>query len=455
MRRRRGWLLPSVLAVTLLVAGGGLWLGQDHLRSMLGEDPRVDTGELLPRVAPTPTPVLADPTPSQTVAPAALAARLSAVPRGKLSDVGAVVLDATTGEALYTSDDSPQAPASTMKLLSSLVALDVLGPDTTFTTRVVRGEGSQLVLVGGGDPLLTSAASDDDPDAASLERLAAATAAALKESGTTSVALGYDASLFGQPAWNPEWPETFQWSVAPITALTADHARPNLADPARVTDPAAFAAGKFAGWLKTQGVEVTSTAVAAAPAEAATLASVVSPPVSTIVEHTLLASDNDAAETLAWHVSLARGRTATFADSAAVLTSELQARGLWTEGMHIVDGSGISANNRVAPSVLARAVTRGLADARLRALVTGLPAAGVTGTLDDRFTAPAAQPGRGVVRAKTGTIRGVHALAGFVVTRDGQPLAFAFVLNDAVGSAAPRAWIDEAASVLASCGCAA
>lgn len=450
---RRGRLLPIAFVLVLLLIGGSLWLFQGQLRALLGEDPRVDTGDALPRVAPTPTPVLAQPaSPAPPVAAATLRAKLDAVPRGGLTDVGVVVADAATGEVLYDDGGRPQAPASTLKVLSGLVALDVLGPDRTFTTRVV-GSGDGVVLVGGGDPLLASATSTDYPAAASLQELAARTADALRAAGTTSVALGYDDSLFGQPAWHPEWPESFRWSVAPITALTADHAQPDPTSADRAADPSRFAADQFARWLRQAGITVSGVTAARAPADAPALASVESLPVATLVEQSLLHSDNDVAETLAWQVSLARDGVAGFDAAAAALEAELRARDLWDEGMHLSDGNGVSANNRVTASVLARAIRLALQTPRLRAVVTGLPVAGVTGTLDERFESPAAQAGRGVIRAKTGTIRGVHALAGYVVTRDGQPLVFAFVVNDATGSTGPRAWIDAAASVLASCGC--
>lgn len=454
VERRRGWLLPVTFVLVLLLGGGALWVFQPQLRALLGEDPRVDTGDLLPRVAPAPTPVLPAPTPAATpVSAGTLKAKLDAVPRAGLTDVAISVLDATTGTVLYADGAAPQVPASTLKVLTGLVALDVLGPERTFTTRVVRGTGDRVVLVGGGDPLLNAARSTTYPGGPSLEELALATASALRASGTTSVTLGYDASLFGQPAWHPDWSENFKWSVAPVSALTADHAMPNLKDPARAPDPARFAADRFAGYLAAQGVAVGGVAAQQAPTGATVLATAESLPVATLVEQALLHSDNDTAETLAWQVALARGQGASFAGAAAALTNELKALGLWDPGMNVADGNGISGNNRVTAGVLARAIRRGVDEPRLRALITGLPVAGVTGTLDERFAGPSAQAGRGVVRAKTGTIRGVHALAGLVVTAAGQPLVFAFVLNDAAGSDGPRAWIDQAASVLASCGC--
>ena len=453
MSRRRGWLLPVTFVLVLLLAGGSLWVFRADVGRLLGEDARVDVGATLPRVAPEPTPVLAAATPGVAPDAALLKARLDAVPRGGLTGIGVVVADAVTGAVLVAEGGAPQAPASTLKVLSGLVALDVLGPERTFVTRVVRGAGDQVVLVGGGDPLLRSAASADYPAGASLQELASGTAAALSDAGTTTVSLGYDASLFGGPAWNPAWPESFRWSVAPITALTADHAQPDLRDPARAPDPSRFAADRFSGWLAAAGLTVTGVAPATAPGGAEPRASVSSLPVATLVEQSLLHSDNDTAESLVRHTALARGRAATVADSAEVLEAELRARGLWDEGMRLLDGNGISADNRVTPAVLARAVRLSLEEPRLRAVATGLPVAGVTGTLDERFTGPDADAGRGLVRAKTGTIRGVHALAGYVVTAGGQPLVFAFVLNVTAGSDEPRAWMDAAASALASCGC--
>jgi D-alanyl-D-alanine carboxypeptidase/D-alanyl-D-alanine-endopeptidase (penicillin-binding protein 4) len=85
---------------------------------------------------------------------------------------------------------------------------------------------------------------------------------------------------------------------------------------------------------------------------------------------------------------------------------------------------------------------------------TGLPIAGVTGTLAERFDTPGTDPGRGVVRAKTGTLTGVSALAGTVVTADGRPLVFVVLAPSPHGTPAARAALDRFGATLATCGCA-
>jgi hypothetical protein len=90
----------------------------------------------------------------------------------------------------------------------------------------------------------------------------------------------------------------------------------------------------------------------------------------------------------------------------------------------------------------------------LRSLFDGLPVAGYSGTLVHRFSDRLTAAGAGVVRAKTGTLRGVNTLAGITVDADGRLLAFAFMADHrtvTLGSAADL--VDRAASTLAACGC--
>ena len=92
------------------------------------------------------------------------------------------------------------------------------------------------------------------------------------------------------------------------------------------------------------------------------------------------------------------------------------------------DGSGLSRRNRVSTVTCSSTLIQHAAGPdgeALRSLVTGMPVAGFTGSLTYRF-AEGPAVARGLVRAKTGTLTGVHALAGIAVGRDGQPMAFVF-----------------------------
>lgn len=451
MAHGRRWAGTVAVWLAAACALAGTLVLQIPVADALRTDPRVGTGvSELPVTAQAPTDLFGVLEPHAADADA-VGAQIDGVPAPG-GTVVAAVLDAATGEVIAERGQGPATPASSMKVLTGIVALDVLGPDTRFTTDALLNDDGTLILRGGGDPYLSSAPSAGYPETASLAELATQTAAALAEQGIDSVQLGYDAGLFGGPAWNPEWPESFKWSVAPVRALTVDHGRPDLSLPDRAEDPAQLAAERFAEALADEGITVTETAAGGVGEGASRQASVSSPTVSTMVEQMLLSSDNDAAETLAWQVALARGEKPNPETSAAVLTAELQRLGLWSESMKILDGNGIADASAVSPTVLAQAIYASIGDARLRPITTGLPVAGVSGTLTERFTDDATA-GRGLVRAKTGTIRGINTLTGYVVTDTGEVLAFSFMVSG-VGQESARLWLDEVGAALASCGCA-
>src|SRR5215213_9882056 len=163
-------------------------------------------------------------------------------------------------------------------------------------------------------------------------------------------------------------------------------------------------------------------------------------------------SDNMLAEALARQVALAAGLPASFEGGAQAVTRALADAGIDVTGVTLSDGSGLSQADRVPAGVLTELVASA-ADGSLAgasALLTGLPVAGYDGTLFDRGDAGAAP---GTVRAKTGTLLGVHALAGTVVTTDGRLLAFAVVADGSGSDAAAEAALDEFAAALAACGC--
>ena len=125
-----------------------------------------------------------------------------------------------------------------------------------------------------------------------------------------------------------------------------------------------------------------------------------------------------------------------------------------------MDGSGLSPLDRISPAALARLITLAASPRypRLRAIVTGLPVAGFSGTLspeEDRFVTKQSAPGAGLVRAKTGTLGNVRALAGLVVDAQGRLLCFVFVINRVPASSMTpsAAVLDHLAATLARCGC--
>ncbi|NUL06990.1 D-alanyl-D-alanine carboxypeptidase, partial [Streptomyces lunaelactis] len=97
-------------------------------------------------------------------------------------------------------------------------------------------------------------------------------------------------------------------------------------------------------------------------------------------------------------------------------------------------------------ALLARAADP--AHPELRPVLTGLPVAGFSGTLHGRYGGTS--PGTGLVRAKTGTLTGVNALAGTVVAPDGRLLAFAFLAGNTPSATAAEPALDRLAAALAS-----
>jgi serine-type D-Ala-D-Ala carboxypeptidase/endopeptidase (penicillin-binding protein 4) len=417
----------------------------------------------------------------QGTAPTAsgLAAMLgAALPAGATGPgVGIEVADAGTGQVLYSASASALAtPASTTKVVTAVAALAALGPDARFTT-TVRQVGDTVVLVGGGDPTLAvnEYPSSDYPRPATLAQLAAGTARALKAQGRRSVRLGYDTALFSGPDMAQGWTDSLisTGNVTPVVALEADQGRLTLSgaledsdDPVnfrpRTTDPVGMTVAAFTGLLAHDGITVAGApAETAAPASAPVLASVSSPPLVEIAEQMLQESNNLIAENLARHVAIALGMPATFTGGARAELTELRRLGVTTP-LSLVDGSGLSPSDAIAPQTLIRVLRLAAGTPKLRGAITGLPVAGFSGTLSaggsvfGGIGGIASGTARGVVRAKTGNLATVATLAGLVYDRSGDLLIFAIMAPqvpsaDQLQQAADA--IDTAAAGLARCGC--
>ncbi|TRY18555.1 D-alanyl-D-alanine carboxypeptidase/D-alanyl-D-alanine-endopeptidase [Tessaracoccus rhinocerotis] len=366
--------------------------------------------------------------------------------------LGLEVLDVETGEVLAARNaDQPLIPASNTKLLTVAAVINAFEDEDTFATTVVQPEPGRIVLVGGGDPLLTSVPVEPGtyPRPASLEELAAAAAEALSAAGQSSVAVGYDASLF-EEEWNRTWPGNYADQVTRITALWADEGR--QANRVRSNTPAELAAQTFAAQLTAEGITVTGAPVAAL-AEGEEIARVESLPVHVLAEQAMLRSNNSFTEVLGMQLALRTGHPATFAGAVAAIEEELAGLGLWDDAAVIHDASGLSRSNAVPAAMLAATMRHVATEPRLTVVLDGLPVAGVTGTLSGRFDDPVSSPARGVARAKTGSLTRVATLAGTTVTADGRVVAYAFMTNGSADGWAARIWTDRSVGTLTGCGC--
>ncbi|MFT3860613.1 D-alanyl-D-alanine carboxypeptidase/D-alanyl-D-alanine-endopeptidase [Micropruina sp.] len=180
---------------------------------------------LLPVLAllltPAAAPAAADPLVRPAASDAALATKVASVlsdSRVKKATVGVVVTESSSGTPLYRrSATTAISPASNMKLVTAAAALDLLGPDHTFSTEVyspaapVDGVVSKLYLKGNGDPTLR-------------ERDLKALAAQVKAAGITQVSGGVvgDGSFFDSDKYNNYWdPADYNNAyAAQVTGLT-------------------------------------------------------------------------------------------------------------------------------------------------------------------------------------------------------------------------------------------
>jgi D-alanyl-D-alanine carboxypeptidase/D-alanyl-D-alanine-endopeptidase (penicillin-binding protein 4) len=384
---------------------------------------------------------------------------------GRLGTLEAQVLNPATGEVLFDrAGTTPGPTASVMKILTTAAALSVLGPDYRVPTTVVKGaQPGQVVLVGGGDVTLSRTPSGSDPfytGAAHLDDLANQVKQAWNadpaNAGQPITSVVLDASLFSGPVWQPSWDEheerVVEGSTSYITALQADGDRddPYALESPRSTDPVGRAGAAFADDL---GGNI-SVSEGTAPAGAAQLGQVQSQPVSALAAQALTYSDNTIMEMLARLVAIKTGAGNTFAAENAGTLKGLAAYGIDTTGITVVDGSGLSDDNRVPPSYLTRLMVKILnKQDNLGLIYDSLPVSGKSGTLGpgyDRFTGDSAVA-RGAVNAKTGWIDGGYTLAGVVHAQDGTPLTFAvFALGD-VGNSA-KAAIDTLVTGFYRCG---
>jgi D-alanyl-D-alanine carboxypeptidase/D-alanyl-D-alanine-endopeptidase (penicillin-binding protein 4) len=397
--------------------------------------------------------------------------------------IGVEVVSLKTGERLFEKNSNKLfIPASTMKLVTAAAALNVLGVDYRFETKLFFDEEGNLYLRGSGDP---------DLSRYDLEKLAVQLK--MRQVYKISGNIVVDNTLFDEFSQGSGWmlDASGEYWNAPMDALTVDHNSihvwvspakqleeppkifldPNLlgfpiqnravtgnletlrvgrrlfpedgrievegtiplgSEPLEfkvpVPAPAVYAGHILKEILQSKGIVVKGQVVRGkTPANGKSAAVHFSRPLSQIVQHMMKRSDNLYADCLFKKLGqVCLGAPGSWQKgSLAMREFLLNATTIDPRDMVVLDGSGLSRYNLVTPGQLVRLLKWAYRDFRIGAeFEAALPIAGVDGTLKSRMNQVKYR-----VRAKPGGMPGITGLAGYATTKDGELLAFAILIN--------------------------
>jgi D-alanyl-D-alanine carboxypeptidase/D-alanyl-D-alanine-endopeptidase (penicillin-binding protein 4) len=346
------------------------------------------------------------------------------------------------GTVLYERNpDLPVVPASTMKLLTATAVLLRIDPASRLRTRFFAATPpdaagtvvGDVYLVGGGDPLLATSPFAEHFTRPRRHTPVEALAGALRAAGVTHITgrlLGDD-GRYDRERYVATWPSSYRTDheAGPLSALLVNDGASSWSASREVPmgDPAAGGAAVVAQQLRQRGVMIDGgSGAGSVPYGAVELAGIDSATIAEIVQSMLLDSNNNAAELLGRELGLRVAGHGSSAVGRQVVLDTLTGLGLPMDGVVVADASGLDRSNRVT----CRLLTALLTVSPVALLVdAGLPVAGTSGTLARRF---GGTPVAGRLRAKTGSLHGVAALAGYADGAPGRRLTFAYEL-DGVG----------------------
>jgi len=201
----------------------------------------------------------------------------------------------------------------------------------------------------------------------------------------------------------------------------------------RISDPTRYAGAVLRMQLEAVGIEVGGEVrVAAAPADLVHLHDFRGLPLSEVLNRFMKWSQNGVGETLVKGLALAQGASVgTWPGGTSAARAELEGLGLPLGSLIMLDGSGLSYDNRASPRLLVGALRVGATTFGLAPeLFASLPISGVDGTLRRR-----ARKASGRVRAKTGLLTRVTALSGVAEGPSGERRLFSVLVNGFRGGA--------------------
>ena len=349
------------------------------------------------------------------------------------ASIGVKVVAVETGEVIYEKNPHKlHHPASTTKLFTAATALARLGSDYQFETTVYVTTDADIqvpeniYLKGRADPVL-------QPH--HIVKLADI----LLETGVKSIQgdIVVDTTYLDTVREGPGW----MWDDRPlrISALSIRQIEPEPGTRSR-----ALACGYLLkNELMEKGIEVAGDVVpGTVPLDATTVAKHLSPPLADIIKLMNKPSDNWIAELLFKTIGAeVMGEPGTWQKGRDAVNEFLEEIMGEPPAHRFVDGSGLSRYNLLNVELLTKLLVYMYRNFELMPeYVASLPVAGVDGTLRNRMQGVSVEK---MLRAKTGTLSGVSALAGYAVTADDEVFAFGILISHYVGSATPARDIQD------------
>lgn len=396
--------------------------------------------------------------------------------------LGIAVRELSTGAPVFEWDASRSLnPASNHKLLTATAALELLGDDYRFETRVLR-EGDTLIIVGQGDPSLQL----DDLEALATQVATATDLHTIDKIIVDDTAFssrrfgpGYDTDGPGVSYMAPSGALSLQFNTVEIRVRGAAEGHPlsiEVSPPSahvdirttavggrgglsvqtwadgeqtvvdvrghlrkgeqvnkrrRITDPGRFAGSVFGSVLERHGAAAIPVEFGTASKSAAIVATHRSEPLPLVLESALAYSNNFTTEqllrTIGWRMT---GEPGDWDNGRVALLRYWEAAGLHPDDLTFENASGLSVNGRITAAALADLLAFAAREGSPASALWGaLPIAGREGTLRGRL-----RHCGGRVRAKTGTLRGASALSGVVEAKDGRRLGFSILVNGPVSA---------------------
>lgn len=412
----------------------------------------------------------------------------------KGADVGILIKSLKTNKTLFQKNaDLALNPASNVKLITTLAALQILKPEFRFKTEYMT-EGKDLIVKGYGDPSVTTerlknaahqlklrgirqVAGDLVLDESYFDNIryakghdkernnpkiwaAQVSALALNRNGFEVFVRPTDV---GSPAFVSIEPESPYFQKSGLIKTTAKGFSPGIslgsADThmavrfsgtiaasvaprsfyRRVTNPRAYFGDTFKLILEEEGIKVHGTIRSGIASDSANLVYTdLSPRLCDVVNETNKISSNFMAEMLVKSLGATVRTPATFEDGLALIREFLENKvGLKHGEYELGNGSGLNQANRFSAAQLVRVLEFASKNFEVASeFMASLSVAGTQGTLTRRLKDPFMQR---QLRGKTGTLQGVSALSGYLAGDKDDVLSFAIIFAHH-RSSAHRMW---------------